>query len=65
MEIHMPKPVKSGWVLPLDQDPTPRAITVANVPDEVAKMYANSKPLRRRGPCLPVEPPEEQKPEEK
>jgi len=61
----MEKPVKSGWLLPPDQDPTPRAITVANLPDDVAEMYANSKPLRRRGPCLPEEPSQEPKPESK
>jgi hypothetical protein len=57
------KPVKSGWLLPFDQDPTPRAITVADLPEDVAKLYASSKPLRRRGPCLPVEPEVDRKPD--
>jgi hypothetical protein len=61
----MQKPSKSGWLLPPDQDPKPRAITVAGAPDEVLEMYASTKPLRRRGPCLPEKDSEESKPEAK
>jgi hypothetical protein len=60
----MQKPVKSGWLLPLDQDSELRAITVSQLPDEVALQYANSKPLRRRGPCLPEQPAEQPKPKD-
>ncbi len=49
--LKKPHPDAKFWFVASTDPVEPAAITLSNLPDEVIKRYASSRPLHRRGPA--------------